>query len=84
MHKGDSKIEMPKRHRLFFALIFSSLVGLCLMYTACKKSEESSGTQDVENSLEAPDQASDDSDETLFRFDRTPVLHEISLINENP
>jgi len=75
-------MKMPNRQRFLCVFIFSSLIGICLTHTTCKKSEESPGTQGVENSSEVPDQASDDSDETLYRFDRTPVLHEINLINE--
>jgi hypothetical protein len=77
-------MKMPKGHRFFYALIFSSLVGICLMYIACKKSEESSGTQGVETSSEASDQASDDYDESPYGLERTPVLHEINLIAEKP
>ena len=76
-------MEMSKRHRFFYALIFSILIGICLMYTACSKSEASSGTQYVENISEEEDQDFDYNDDNTYGWDRISVLHEIDFIDEN-
>jgi len=76
--------------RRFFYILFFSVISIGLIFTACKKTEKSSDTQESENSsvTQSPSYSnsssndSDDSDMTPYSFEKTQVLNKISPIDE--
>jgi len=82
-------MEILKGRRFFYVLLFS-IISITLMFSACKKTEKSSDTQETENYSDMPtpsDSVSssdeyDDSDLTSYSFERIQVLSKITPIEE--
>ncbi|WP_461255933.1 DUF3160 domain-containing protein [Treponema sp. R80B11-R83G3] len=84
-------MKIPKRLKFFYVLFFS-IICIGLTYTACKKTEKSSDTQESESVSVTSDLSyddgssnnSDDADLTPYKFERTQVLNKIAPIEEKP